>query len=210
LKKVLIFGAGDLGIQYKHMIDIYTDDLVIGWLDDTKKRGDSISGIEVIGDSSVFLQLKERIHVAIAIGYNHLNFKMNLINSLKTNPLISFYTFIHPTTFIDKTACIEDGVFIYPNSTIDMGVTIKMGSIVNNSVTISHNSIIGESSFIAPGVVIAGNVIIGNQCFIGAGTIIKDSITINDKNIIGSGCNIYKNIDEKGARFITKSTLVKL
>jgi sugar O-acyltransferase (sialic acid O-acetyltransferase NeuD family) len=210
MKDILIVGAGELGQQFRHMIDVYSGDNVVGWIDDTKTKGEVIFGLKVLGSISELLNIKSKITIAIAIGYKHPQFKIDLINKIHENNLIELYTFVHPTSFIDKTAIIEPGVFIYPNATIDMNVLLKSGVLINNSATISHDSIINMGVFIAPNVTISGNVNIGSGCFIGAGTVIKDSITIGNYNTIGSGSNVFKNILDEGSIYMTKSQLIKL
>ena len=210
MKDVLIVGAGELGQQFRHMIDVYSTDKVVGWIDDTKTKGEVIFGLKVIGSISELLTIESKITVAIAIGYKHSYFKLNLLKKIQDNKSIELYTFVHPTSFIDKTAILEPGVFIYPNVTIDMNVFLKAGVLINNSSTISHDSIINIGVFIAPNVTVSGNVTIGEGCFIGAGTVIKDGITIGRCNTIGSGSNVFKSIYDEGSVYMTKSNLVKL
>ena len=210
MKDVVIVGAGDLGKQFQHMIENYSEDRVIGWIDDTKLTGEMISGKLVIGGIEKLESSNTKMTIAIAIGYKHLKFKCSLIDRLKLNKNIEFYSFIHPSSFVDLSSNIEPGVFIYPNVTVDMNVIISTGVILNNSTTISHDSIVKEGAFLAPNVTLSGNVEIRKGCFIGAGTVVKDGIYIGEYNKIGSGSNIFKNIIDEDSTFITKSKIIKL
>lgn len=37
MKEIVIIGAGELGKQFQHMIENYSEDRVIGWIDDKDK-----------------------------------------------------------------------------------------------------------------------------------------------------------------------------
>jgi sugar O-acyltransferase (sialic acid O-acetyltransferase NeuD family) len=210
MKKVIIVGAGDLGLQFQHMIENYSEDRVVGWIDDTKNIGKKISGVKVIGKIEDLKTINSPTTIALAIGYKHSQFKLKLIKTLKNNSFIELYSFIHPSAFVDISARLEPGVVIYPNATIDMRVFIKSGTIINNTVTVSHDTVINQGVFLAPSVTVSGNVEIGQGCFIGAGSIIKDGVNIGNFNTFGSGSNIHKNVVEKNGTYISKTNLIKL
>lgn len=194
---VLIIGAGVLGSQFNHFINHFSENRVIGWLDDTKEINSLIEGKKILGGISDISAINGYDSVGLAIGYNHLLFKNQLIQRL-IKKSIPIFSFTHPSSFVDFSAKIGEGTFIYPNATIDQKVTIGYGCIVNNNVVISHNSKIGTSSFIAPSVTITGNVNIGENCFIGAGSIINDSVSICDNTVLGSGSLVVDDILEPG------------
>lgn len=198
-KKVLIIGAGDLGRQFVHFITNYSNDIVVGWLDDTKQKGEKVFGKKVFGKVNELDSVKDKVYdyVAIAIGYNHLEFKNELIKKLRDKS-IPQYTFIHPTAYVDSSANICEGVFIYPSATVDQRVIIQESTIINNNVVISHDSEIGRATFLSPSVAISGNVMIGNSCFIGTGSIIKDSIKICNNTQLGAGTLLIKDISVPG------------
>ena len=195
--KIIIIGAGDLGRQILHHLKSEENAIVIGWLDDTFKKGEVIDGVEVLGAIHDFKIFDTKTKFIVAIGYSALIFKNKLVNQLK-NEGRQLYTFIHPSAIIDSTAIIEEGVIIYPGCIIDMNAIIKSGVLLNNGVIVSHDSMVNESSFIAPGVTIAGNVVIGKNCFIGLGSTIKDGVKITNEVITGSGANIFKDIKYSG------------
>jgi len=209
MKELVVIGAGALGIQLKHYIDNYSNDKVVAFVDDTYRKGEIISGIEVIGKIMDILNTKDIINIVVAIGYNHLNFKFHLLNNLKSNKSINLYNFIHPSAYIDKSATIEPGVVIFPHAIIDTNVTLKPGVLVNNSALISHDSSIGIGTFIGGNSTIAGRVKIGNRCLIGAGTVIKNDLNIADDVTIGSGSNVFDHVLESGT-YVTHSKIIKL
>lgn len=206
--RIVIIGAGDLGLQlYTHIIK-NNNVIILGWLDDTLESGSVFNDLEVIGGLKDIEKFDNSVEFLIAIGYKNLKFKNELINKIKLSRK-KLHTFIHNTAFVDSTAIIEEGVIIYPGCIIDMNVKLKSGVLLNNGVIVSHDSTINETVFVGPGVTICGKVSIGKCCFIGSGTIIKDNIAIEDNVIVGSGSNIYKNINKKGT-YIQDSKNIKL
>jgi sugar O-acyltransferase (sialic acid O-acetyltransferase NeuD family) len=195
--KIIILGAGDLGLQMAHYITHYSNDEIVGWLDDTKKRGSLINDKPILGGFAELANLNNYDAVCLGIGYKHLSFKNNLLKELESKK-IKLYTFIHPTAYVDCSSKIEDGVFIYPKVNIDQRVILRAGSIINNSSIVSHDSLVGRCTFIAPGVNIAGNVQIGECCFLGIGSTIIDNTKIGNSVNLGAKTLISKDILEQG------------
>lgn len=198
MKRILIIGAGDLGIQFHHFISNYSNDVVSCWLDDTKENGEFILNAQVKGGVKDLMQFRDIFDcVAVAIGYNHLETKREIISEL-LNKKIELYSFIHPSSYVDLSAEIKTGVFIYPGVVVDQYAKIGEGVLLNNATVISHHSIIGQCCFLAPSVTLSGKVQIGNNCFIGSGTIIKDSVIVTNSVNIGAGSLVINNISESG------------
>jgi sugar O-acyltransferase (sialic acid O-acetyltransferase NeuD family) len=198
-RRILIVGAGGLGRQFKHFIDNYSEDIVVGFLDDTIKENVEIENVKVLGDIKSIQKFSGFFdEVIVGIGYNHLNFKNELIFHYKQLGFV-LYTYIHPTAYVDNTAKLGDNVFIYPNCTVDQKVILNDGVLLNNNVVVSHDCNIGDSSYLAPSVTLSGKVKIGSNCFIGSGTTIRDEIEVTNDCFIGAGSLILKNIDHKGS-----------
>ncbi|MDR6968753.1 sugar O-acyltransferase (sialic acid O-acetyltransferase NeuD family) [Flavobacterium arsenatis] len=194
MNKVLaILGAGELGKQIANfaLIDkhyskvIFYDDFNI----DKEIKGNTN---DLVNDfnSNFFDEL------IIGIGYNHLKAREEKFNFLKDK--IKFGKIIHSTSWVDKSANIQDGCVIYPKCAIDKKVIIKHNTILNLNCTIAHDTIIGSSCFLAPSVSIAGFCLIEEECFIGINASIKDNITIVNEATIGAGTVVVKNIIKKG------------
>lgn len=129
----------------------------------------------------------------IGLGYKHLSKKREIIEKLK---LLNRHipAFVHDRSFVDKSACLGDGVIVYPMCNIDMDVEIGAGTIINNSVVISHNSSIGEACYLSPGVVVSGNVQVGHETFVGSGSLISNSVKIGNNVTIGIGTVVTKDV----------------
>ena len=210
MKKVAIIGAGELGKQILSFILGSTNDIIVGWFDDTIPKGFFVEGFNVLGslnDTEHLYSKNEFDEVAIAIGYNHLDFKIKLLKRFEDEN-IKLYSFIHPSAIVDKSAIIEEGAIIYPGVIVDKNVKICKAVLLNIGAIISHDTEIDECCFIAPGVVCSGFVKIGKCCFVGSGVIIRDNLIITNNVKIGAGGLVVKNINEPGA-YIGSSRLFK-
>lgn len=199
MKRVAIIGSGDLGRQIAYHIHSDTRDKVVGFFDEFKPIGTIVNKIPVIGgNSKIEFEYSNNSfdEVIIAVGYKHMEFRKNIYEKLKGK--IPFYTFIHSTAYIDKSAQIGFGSIILPKCTIDQLVKIGENVLLNISCTIAHESEIENHSFISPSVAVAGFVKIGQESIIGINATIIDNITIPPKTQVGGGTVVIKNIEKSG------------
>lgn len=188
--KVAFVGRGDLSIQLENYLEL-PNNFDILYFDDFINHDNFKSFAFNRWSDDIF----KDFNFVFCIGYKHLDRRNEIIQEaqdLKRKIL----NYIHPTTFVNKSAKIGKGVFIYPMCNIDKGVLIENGVIINNSVTISHDTKLGKSTYISPGVVICGRVSIGENCFIGAGTTISNAIKIGNNVTVGIGSNVTIDIPD--------------
>ena len=196
MDKILgVIGAGDLGKQIAHyaLSDNHYDNVV--FFDDFIKPGNNnvigkIIDVENSYKNGVFNEL------IIAIGYKHIKFKEEIYNKFKNS--IPLGTIIHSSSWVDKTATVNEGTVVFPNCTIDLNVKIGFNSILNIGCTISHDSSLGNHCFLSPKVSIAGFTRIGEKCIIGINSTIIDNLIICDNTQIGAGGVVIKNIQKEG------------
>lgn len=197
-KILAIVGAGDLGKQIAHyaLMDNHYSKVV--FFDDFAQdfilvENDLIGKIAEIKNSFTKGSFHE---IIIAIGYKHLLFKQQIFNEIKEN--IPLGKIVHSSSWVDKTATIEDGCVIYPNCTIDANVKIGKNTILNLGCTVAHDSSIGNHCFLSPRVAIAGFSSIGERCIIGINSTIIDNLSICNNTQIGAGAVVVKNIEKSG------------
>lgn len=198
--KLILIGGGALAQQIKHYIDLYDTKVgIVGFVDDTCEIGAIKFGMPCLGGLEHVYELfsDDVFDLAIlAIGYKHLQFKKLLYD--KMSVAFPFYTFIHPSAYVDVSASIGKGCVIGPRVIIDQRATIEDNVFLYNGVNISHDSIIGSTCFIAPSVSIAGFVRINSCCFIGINTTVSNSLDIVSNVVVGASSLILDNITEAG------------
>ncbi|SFM99611.1 sugar O-acyltransferase, sialic acid O-acetyltransferase NeuD family [Algoriella xinjiangensis] len=199
MKRIAIIGSGLLSQQYVHHIHTDTDDKVIGYYDDFKQKGEIINDLQILGKiTDILNDFKKNIFdvILIGVGYQHTNFASKLYDELHID--IPFYTFIHSTCIVDKTAIIKAGVVIYPGCIIDQQVIIEENVTINPGVMVGHNTVIGKHSFVAGSAAFAGYVTIGEKCFIGLNVTFVDNIKLSEEVNLAAGAVAIKNLLEPG------------
>jgi sugar O-acyltransferase (sialic acid O-acetyltransferase NeuD family) len=209
MKRIAIIGSGHLGQQIAQHIHQDTQDKVVAFFDEFQPKEILIKNIPVIGgNNDVLLKFSEDLfdEILVAVGYKHIAFRKQIFEDLRGK--IPFYTFVHSSVWVDKTAQIGQGSIIYPGCVIDQFVKIGENVLMNVSVTVAHDSEIGNHSFLSPSVAVAGFVTVGEQCIIGINATLIDNISIAAQTQIGGGTVVIKNIEQAGlyvgnpARFV--------
>lgn len=140
-------------------------------------------------------QFKDCLFI-VAIGYNHLPEKYEVIKQLKqrSRKLVSV---LHPCSIISPCAKIDDGVIIFSGCIIEMNSVISSGSILYNGCIVCHDSFIGQCSFLGPRVTIAGRTRVGDRTFLGIGTTVVNDIDCGNDCCIGASSLIQRSIPER-------------
>lgn len=199
MNRLAIIGAGDLGIQIANYINPTTTNFV-GYIDDTKKVGTHFNGAPILCSIDLieeFFSNNVFDSLIIGIGYNHFDFKEQLINKIKIAK-IPLKSIIAPNVYIHSSSTIGAGCFILPGTVIDQNCIIGVSTILNCNVTVSHDSIISNNCFIGPGAVICGYVEIEKNCFIGANSTVIDNIKIIENSKVGAASTVLQDISIKG------------
>lgn len=214
--RLIIIGSGGLA---KSILDsaLNLNNLdVFGFIDEQKKRGIKINGVNVVGKIKDIIKLNKQNKIncfIVGVGDNYLRKKINdQIMNLKIKNF-------KPISIIDKSAQISTfstigrGSYIAPKVVIQTSVKIGNGCLINMGSIIDHDNSIGQYSSTAPGCVTGGNVNIGKLCHLALSSVIKNNISIGNNTIIGS--NSYVNKDCKSfsiyfgnpTKFFRKRTL---
>lgn len=195
---VIIIGAGG---HAKVIADIIhkSRDNVLGFLDDTKEKGNVIIkdiNLKVIGKVDECIRISKinsNVKFIIAIGNNQI--RKQIAESYKD---IEYYTAIHPSAQIALDVEIEDGTAIMANACINTSTKIGKHCIINTGAIVEHDNQIENYVHISPNGTCCGTVKVGELTHIGAGAIVKNNIRITSECVIGAGAIVVKDIIEKG------------
>ncbi|KIC03416.1 hypothetical protein OA88_03330 [Flavobacterium sp. JRM] len=199
MNKILaIIGAGHLGQQIAHYAISDNHYKQVIFFDDFSKNKE-INGYLIVGNcddiESEFLN-KTFDHLIIGIGYKHLAVRKFLFDRFES--IIPFGKIIHSSSWLDKTAIIEDGCVVYPRCCVDANVMIKSNTILNIGCIVAHDTIIDKHCFLSPRVALAGFINVGEMCILGINCTIIDNINIVSKTQIGGGTVVINDIGKEG------------
>jgi sugar O-acyltransferase (sialic acid O-acetyltransferase NeuD family) len=192
---VLIFGAGDLGVQ---ALDIFRRNnvLVYGLLDDHKElHGKEFGDVSVLGDTddTGFLSiLGSKCEAFVAIGERSV--RERLVEALNDDYKIMPVNAIHDSAIISDMALIGHGNLI--GARVVIGAKSKIGHhcLVQTAAVVDTSVEIGDFVTIGASAVINDRVKLNNGVFIGSGAIIVSGIEIGKNARVGAGSVVVENI----------------
>jgi sugar O-acyltransferase (sialic acid O-acetyltransferase NeuD family) len=195
--KTLIIGAGTYGQVYASYLAETGRYNIAGFLDDdTKKIGNIINGISVLGPVSLLNELVNQLpfSVFVPIGTNVI--RERLLNQAR---YLGYQTpsYIHPSCQVHSSVSIGKSVYILPSSNIMPFTVIEDNVMVSMGVNIAHHTHLGCSSFYSQGANIGASITICTGAFIGiASTIMTGIKRIGNNALIGAGSVIIKDVPD--------------
>jgi sugar O-acyltransferase (sialic acid O-acetyltransferase NeuD family) len=164
--------------------------------DDFERKGATKYNKPILGKISDIPNVFERRafdSVAIAIGYKHMKFRKEVYDYLKRN-IIPIVTFIHPSSYVEKSAAIKEGCIVLVSCTVDMNAVLEKNVFLSSRSFVSHNVTIGAHTYCGPSVNLAGNTEVGECCFLGINTTTIENIRIGTNVQTGAGSVVTKDI----------------
>lgn len=191
--KILIYGAGGLGREILSVIRSTQAFELIGFIDDSVRRGTEIKGLKVLGGEEVLHGFDGKISVVLAFGDP-------IAKSMRAKRLDNRYfqypPIIHPSAILQDISSIRvgNGCVIGAGSILTTDIQLGDHTLVNINCTIGHDAKIGRCSSLMPGVNIAGEVVVGNEVLIGSGASLINRILIGDRATVGMGAVVIRDV----------------
>ncbi len=198
MKKVVIFGTGELAQRIFFYLKDSDDQVIAFCANKSKIDKEELLGLPVIA----FENIKEtfpptEFSMFIALAYSEMNKKRTKFFNEAKNKDYELYSFVHPSTKIWDEFEMGENCFILANNVIQPFVKIGNNVLIGSNNLISHNTTIGDNCFITSNVTMGGHITMGKNCFVGLSATINQRIKIGDECIIGAGTIITKDINDK-------------
>lgn len=195
-KRVLLLGAGSVGLQ---ALDILIHDprvRVVGLLDDHPQAGQrDLFGYPHLGPLTQLAQLwadDTFDEAAITVGLN-LKLRLRLYEQCQQMG-IELANVIDPSARLNRYARMGKGNLIC--SFVHLGLDCQLGD--NNFIaahsSLDHHNRIGSHNLLGPGCLFSGNVRVGNRCTFGSGIVVQPNLKIGDDCLVASGAVLLKDI----------------
>ena len=198
MKKIIIFGTGELAQRIFYYLQDSDDQVVAFCANKSKIDKEELLGLPII----TFENIEEKFppsefSMFIALAYSEMNKKRTKFFEEAKSKGYELYSYIHPSTKIWDKFEIGENCFILANNVIQPFVKIGNNVLIGSNNLISHNTTIDDNCFITSNVTIGGHVTIGKNCFVGLSSTINQRIKIGNECIIGAGTIISKNVNDK-------------
>lgn len=206
-KRIIIIGGGG---HAKVVIDAIKNAgrfAVCGIVDPGLRKGDTVSGVKVLGGDKELTAIYARGVRSAFIGVGSIGdcgVRKNIRERLKKAGFKS-PSVIHPKAIVASDVEIGDGTFIAPGVVINPGAVIGENAIINTSSSIDHDCVVGDFVHVAPGVTVSGGVEIGDDTHIGTGASVTQYVKIGKRCVIGAGVLVRKDLPD-GSRFFGKNS----
>jgi len=196
MERVVILGAGDLGLSLRTYLADRGDTRLVGYLDDSRPRGEAVDGVEVLGaaaDAPALQRAGAFDRVVYAIGYRNFDVRIQLFESLRREG-VRFHGVVHPSAYIHKTAKLGEGVHIFPAAVLDMAVEVEHNVVLNTGVILAHHAHIEPHGYFGPGAKVSGFTRVGTGCFVGIGSTIIEKLTVGERSLIAAGAVVTGDV----------------
>ncbi len=201
MKRVVIYGAGQLAAMVVEVLSQGKDMQVVGFIDDDPGRhGQRLAGLPVLGGASELPGLLgEGISSAIvSIGNNRVRSRLaerltqigfGLVNAIDSTAKIA------ASARLGKGVMIMAGGLVCSNAIIGNCVYVGPGAIV------SHDVLVGDHVLIGVGSVLAGRTTVERGAFVGAGATVVPArmeqasrLTVGENAVVGAGAVVIENV----------------
>jgi sugar O-acyltransferase (sialic acid O-acetyltransferase NeuD family) len=172
---------------------------IAGLLDaDCSRKGECISGIEILGNDDLASALSNQGIRAAFIG----------IGSVRaTQPRRKVFAFLldlgfelpvltHSSASVAFDTEIGMGTCIMPGAIVNPGACIGECAIINSGSIIEHDCEISSFAHVSPGAVLGGSVFVGEGSHVGIGAVIRQGIRIGKNAVIGAGAVVVKDVPD--------------
>lgn len=206
-------GSGELSDRLIYYFEDTGFGRVVGMFDDFETVGAIKNDRPILGkieEIPAALRKGGFDAVAIAIGYKHRRFRKEVYTTLKSHG-VPVATFVHPSSYVDKSALIQEGSVVLVNCTIDMNARLGENVLLSSRCFVSHHVEIGSHTFCGPAVNLAGNTGIGECCFLGINTTLIDGVRTGTNVQTAAGSVVTKDVPDHvlvaGVPAVVKKTL---
>jgi sugar O-acyltransferase (sialic acid O-acetyltransferase NeuD family) len=133
--------------------------------------------------------------VAVAVGYKNRRFRKEVYQYLKRHG-IPVATFVHPSSYVDASAVLQEGSVVLVDCTIDMKAMVGENVLLSSRCFVSHHVRIGAHTFCGPAVNLAGHTEVGECCFLGVNTTSVDHVRMGENVQTAAGSVLTKDVPD--------------
>lgn len=196
---VIGFGAGGhakVVIEILRSMQAYE---VVGLLDPQEELWSTrVLGVEVLGDDSLILKLRQR-------GINHAFIGVGSVGDVKPRRQLyekvadfgfQIVAAMHATAVVSPSATIGAGPTLMADAIVNANAVIGNNVIVNTGAIVEHDCVIGDHTHIATGARLAGGVHVGPGSHVGIGAVVRQEIRIGAGAIVGAGAVVIRDVPD--------------
>jgi UDP-perosamine 4-acetyltransferase len=196
---VVGFGAGGHAKVVIEVLRSLAEYKIVGLLETRRELwGTKVLGVEVLGDDSLIVELKQRgiDHAFIGVGTVGDAQPRRQLYEKVTGAGFKVVAAIHAKAIVSSSATIGHGPTIMAGAIVNANAVIGDNVIVNTGAIVEHDCLIGDHTHIATGARLAGGVHVGSGSHIGIGAVVRQEIRIGERAIVGAGAVVVRDVPQ--------------
>jgi len=198
MKKIVIFGTGELAQRIFFYLKDSEDDVVAFSANKSNIDSNELLGLPVVPFENIQEKYPpEKFSMFIALAYSEMNKKRTRFFEQAKNKGYELYSYVHPSTKIWDEFEMGENCFILAENIIQPFVKIGDNVLIGSNNLISHNTIIENNCFLTSNITLGGHITIGANSFVGLSATINQRVKIGKECIIGAGTLITKDVQDK-------------
>jgi sugar O-acyltransferase (sialic acid O-acetyltransferase NeuD family) len=189
IKKIILFGTGDLAQIAKLYFERDTVYKVVGFtVDDKYLKENTLMGLPVVPFSSVTTSFPPQTHdIHVCLIYNDMN-RLRAKKCKEAEEMgYKLASYISSAAFVAPTAKIGKHALIFENNVIQDFVEIGENVILWSGNHVGHHSKIEDRVFVSSHVVISGHCVVGANSFLGVNSTLANGTTIGKETWVSHG-----------------------
>ncbi|WLR50654.1 hypothetical protein LC040_15510 [Bacillus tianshenii] len=120
--------------------------------------------------------------------------RIDLLHSFNI-PDEKFYTFIHHSATVARSAKIGYGTAIMANSVVNPNTVLGNHCTIHSNTLIGHDTKLGSYNFLAAHNVVGSSSVFGDGNFFGLNSTFNNYLKVGDFNFVGMASNVIKDLD---------------
>ena len=198
MKKIVIFGTGELAQRIFFYLKDSEDDVVAFSANKSNIDSNELLGLPVVEFENIEQKYPpEKFSMFIALAYSDMNKKRAKFFDEAKSKGYELYSYVHPSTKIWDEFEMGENCFILAENIIQPFVKIGDNVLIGSNNLISHNTVIENNCFLTSNITLGGHITIGANSFIGLSATINQRVKIGKECIIGAGTLITKDVNDK-------------
>lgn len=196
MKKIALVGSTQLSARLIYYFSSTGFGETVGMFDDFEPAGKVKHDRPVLGAISTLPRLFKKDAfdaVSIAVGYRHRQFRQQVYDFIKSHG-VPLATFVHPSSYLEKSATVGEGSTILIKCVLDMNVRLKENVFISSHGFLSHDVQVGAHSYLGPSVNLAGGSQVGQCCFVGVSTTTIDGVRLGNNVQTAAGAVITRDV----------------
>lgn len=195
--EIVVFGAGGFGREVAAMLkfsNLAEDYELVGFIDDGLKKGHTVNGLQVLGNTDFLFETHQPF--AIAMGIGEPQTRRQIVELLQENKNLTWPNLIHPNARLHDPQNIKmgRGNIICDGNIITTNVDLGDFNIINLSCTIGHDAQLADYCSLMPSVNLSGGAGLEDEVYVGTGAKLIKATTLGKGCIIGAGAVVNKDI----------------